>query len=89
MFVIINGATVFSVFYMRKTIERLKGVSPKNTLMIIHLVNFVVYSALYITYQLLLVGALATGEKYKETNDEEIHLRSRKIFFFNYLLWCM
>ena len=89
MFVIINGATVFSVFHMRSTIKELKGVYPKNGLMIMHLVNFIVYSGLYITYQSLLVGAVATQDRYNQNHLEPVELRSRKIYFFCYLIWCI
>ena len=89
MFFIANGVTVFSVFHMKKTIRRMKYIYPKEMLMMIHIINFVIYSIFYLTYQSLIVAGPATAREYSETGDEEIHLKSRKIFFFAYTIYCM
>ena len=65
LFLIINGVTVFSVFHMRKTIKALKYVYPKEALMLIHLFNFVLYSAFYLTYQGLIVAGAVTARDYE------------------------
>ena len=56
LFLMTTGVTVYSVFHMRKTIKALKYVYPKEGLMLIHLINFVLYSAFYLTYQGLIVA---------------------------------
>ena len=89
LFLITNGVTVFAVFHMRKTIKGLQNVYPKEALMLVHLINFVLYSAFYLTYQGLIVAGAATASAYESTEDEEIHLKSRKIFFFAYTVYCI
>ena len=87
VFLITNGVTGFAVLHMRKTIKGMKNIYVKETLVIFHLINFVVYSMFYISYLGLVVAGWQVYGDYVKTNDNEILLTERKIFYYAYLIW--
>ena len=87
VFLITNGVTGFAVLHMRKTIKGMKNIYVKETLVIFHLINFVVYSMFYISYLGLVVAGWQVYGNYVETDDNEILLTERKIFYYAYLIW--
>ena len=87
VFLITNGVTGFAVLHMRRTIKGMKNIYVKETLIIFHLINFVVYSMFYISYLGLVVAGWQVYGDYAKTNDNEILLTERKIFYYAYLIW--
>ena len=57
VFLVTSGVTGYSVLHMRKTIKGLKNIYVKETLILIHLVNFIVYGVFYCSYLSLVVAA--------------------------------
>ena len=87
VFLIANGVTGFSVLHMRKTIKGLRNIYVKETLIVFHLLNFIVYSMLFISYLGLVVFGWHLAGIYTETDDPETLLTERKVFYYAYLIW--
>ena len=87
IFLITNGVTGFSVLFMRKTIKGLRNIYVKETLIIFHLLNFIVYSMFFISYLGLVVYGWHLEGIYEKTDDPKTLLSERKIFYYAYLIW--
>ena len=53
--------------------------------MTIHCINFVLFTGTYIAQDVFLVAALNVHNDFHEDHDEETHLKSRKLFYAEYL----